>query len=406
MVQSIRVLGLLIFIIGQGQGTSDCCGKKKVGDRTYKKVSGHTENYPECSKDCVYEEEGQPGLQYCFKAGQLPVTCLDSLPTTPTTTTITTTATTPSPSTVTATQPGGIMALFIGPAYSSPWEILLLPSLETANCTIPDLPTSMYSYAMMSDESGINICGSRGCHLLSYNNDKWLSSPADIPSMNKRRVAAGSVVFDDGVWWLSGGNSIYDPIKSTEVRRKKGTWKNFVKLPVPLGGHCMVNLHNDKVLMTGGVDDTWFSLASTYLFDRRTNTYQRLDSMKQARAYHTCTLIDEENVLVATGVYNYPGYSKGLKSSEVFNVKTGKWESGPDIPIVTSGAQMLTFNNITYHVGGAFGTGTKHDVYRLDKIGSSASSWKFTKVKHLKHGKYNFGMSVVEIDPADCNGWQ
>lgn len=58
----------------------DCCTKKMVGGVGYTQIAGNTEGV-DCSEQCVYEEDGNPGSPICFKSGgpaQLPTECTES----------------------------------------------------------------------------------------------------------------------------------------------------------------------------------------------------------------------------------------------------------------------------------------------------------------------------------------
>eukprot|EP00091_Calanus_sinicus_P025606 TRINITY_DN9856_c0_g1_i1.p1 TRINITY_DN9856_c0_g1~~TRINITY_DN9856_c0_g1_i1.p1 ORF type:complete len:169 (-),score=48.02 TRINITY_DN9856_c0_g1_i1:2-463(-) len=55
---------------------SPCCSQKKVGEVSYTlKHKEDTSGYG-CKDDCIYQIDGQPNSNVCFKKGDLPVECL------------------------------------------------------------------------------------------------------------------------------------------------------------------------------------------------------------------------------------------------------------------------------------------------------------------------------------------
>jgi len=61
--------------------SEECCSEKTVGGAKYKQVPGETAGY-DCVKDCVYEDEANPGSRTCFKTGGAapqPASCDESV---------------------------------------------------------------------------------------------------------------------------------------------------------------------------------------------------------------------------------------------------------------------------------------------------------------------------------------
>ena len=55
---------------------NDCCYQKTVGPDSYTLVDTTAAVPAECINTCVYQRDGQPGEQFCFKTGDLPVNCI------------------------------------------------------------------------------------------------------------------------------------------------------------------------------------------------------------------------------------------------------------------------------------------------------------------------------------------
>ena len=89
------------------------------------------------------------------------------------------------------------------------------------------------------------------------------------------------------------------------------------------------------------------------------------------------------------------------KSSELLTLSTGSWRAGPDLPKATRGAQLITFQNKTYHIGGHL---TRNHIYFLDRENDSA--WKWVKLDtKLKKDKVHFSAVPIKLSTTDCNGW-
>ena len=72
----------LIFLASVSAApTSDkCCSEKKVGDILYTLAESDMEKDTSkfgCKDGCVYKADEDPVDRFCFKDGNLPVTCLD-----------------------------------------------------------------------------------------------------------------------------------------------------------------------------------------------------------------------------------------------------------------------------------------------------------------------------------------
>merc|ERR1719348_463893 len=64
-------------ILSQGAPVGECCKEKSVGETVYTLVKeGNTKEYG-CLDNCIYHKKDMPGNMICFKAGSLPVDCLE-----------------------------------------------------------------------------------------------------------------------------------------------------------------------------------------------------------------------------------------------------------------------------------------------------------------------------------------
>ena len=75
---------------------------------------------------------------------------------------------------------------------------------------------------------------------------------------------------------------------------------------------------------------------------------------------------------------------------------------GPQLPVPTYEATMITVGGVNYHIGGNLANKkTSTDILRLDK--ENSSTWKFSKAGNLKVGKMSLGVTVIKTLPKYCN---
>merc|ERR1712215_239180 len=158
-------------------------------------------------------------------------------------------------------------ALFIGPYLSYQPEIILVPSMEHLDCSIPAFPAELSDYEMSIGPRGFDICGgydealpsgrsgqSSECFHLPYKSSAWLRGPT-IPKMNEKRWWFSSARLGDE-WFVTGSYNRGNPLQTSEVRGLNDIWKKSVNLPGPNSRHCMVTLDANRILLTGGDDES------------------------------------------------------------------------------------------------------------------------------------------------------
>ena len=202
----------------------------------------------------------------------------------------------------------------------------------------------------------------------------------------------------NGEYWIAGGYDGREYLSSIEIRRKDGSWeKSSVELPLKVTSSCMVAIDQYRFLLIGGLTASSLATNSTYLYDSRTNTWERKKDMASVRYLHSCAFIEKGLIMVSGG--NIGGSS--LSSSEIYDIRNDTWKAGPDLPEKTQAAKMISVDGVTYHIGGHFKA--KEDIFRLDKV--KDSTWKFSKVGSLNEKHYR-DVVAIKISPESCNGWQ
>lgn len=133
-----------------------------------------------------------------------------------------------------------------------------------------------------------------------------------------------------------------------------GRWSQTDHLPKARGSFAAVGLADGRVLVAGGVNDTWYSYSSAYVFDPATERWTKVGLMNAARTEAAAALLPDTRVLVAGGMYytgvredeatpgdailagvrladSWPGpEGHALATAELFEPNTGTWTpTGP-----------------------------------------------------------------------------
>ena len=173
----------------------------------------------------------------------------------------------------------------------------------TDKCQVVDVSSSTscanllsYPYSMKSAAGGVingspTICGGSvggGVYLEScYRFDKFENSWKLHANMNSKRHSHAAAVIND-VLFISGG--YYNgQLASTEFINANGTVTSGTSLPLARQGHCMVTLHDGKVMILGA--ESPYSLTkNVVVFDPADNSYTTGPSMSYPRNQGACTL--------------------------------------------------------------------------------------------------------------------
>ena len=271
-----------------------------------------------------------------------------------------------------------ISALFIGPDYAEALnhsELLLLPELRKAKCSVPDLPVSLKNYVMVKDQSGVILCGGlmEGFRL-------------PIPSLKGKREHAKGVQLGE-LWWVTGGYDGNNVLASTELRQADGTWKTHENLPEASYHHCMTRVNDTHVILVGGYNSR-SALRATYLYSIKTG-WKKLKDMKAGRYQHSCTMIDQDRLLVTGGYNTY-------QTTEVYTLSRDEWRPGPSLPKNNYGGKMITFDEKSYLIGGHY---FDTEIYQLEPAGSVW--WKWTKVAQLAKRKRQYDALAISMTECD-----
>jgi hypothetical protein len=91
----------------------------------------------------------------------------------------------------------------------------------------------------------------------------------------------------------------------------------------PRVAHAATLLPSGKVLIAGGLDDTYASLGSSELYDPVAGAWTPTGNMPTAVNFHTATLLQSGNVLITGGNGAFAG--PPLASARLYDPVTGTW---------------------------------------------------------------------------------
>jgi len=164
--------------------------------------------------------------------------------------------------------------------------------------------------------------------LYDFKSQTWSQTTGDL---NQERVAHTATLLNNGQVLAAGGaDKAGSPLSTAELYDpNSGTWRKTTDtLSQKRLAHTATLLNNGQVLVVGGCVDIQAStsLSTAELYDPSTETWSQVGDMKEARAFHTATLLNNGQVLVAGG---YDGDS--LITAELYDPSTETWSQVGDM---------------------------------------------------------------------------
>ena len=187
-----------------------------------------------------------------------------------------------------------IVSIFVQPSCPKP------PSFPIEN--------NLALYGILLAEVPL-LCGfneqERGCFRYQSIKNNWTIEQFVL---HENRSHASSVSYGNDSWIIIGGQAYHNGLPiildSSEILRHH----QFVqgpKLPIPLSGHCSVNIDDGQIFIAGGYGEP--QLKDSFILNIKENSLEYLDLMIYGRFGHACgkvmTLFNEIELIVAGGLH-------------------------------------------------------------------------------------------------------
>ena len=192
-------------------------------------------------------------------------------------------------------------------AHSVKTEVIDLAD-ETTTCeALEDHPieVNMASGGLLNDRVPLICGGFEGVNRLIV---CYIAGSANRDPVVKRltpRSSSAAVTLNSHQLWITGGmdDSRSKYLKSTEIVDDRTSFPPVVKgpdLPVPMAGHCIVQLNQSTILFMGGAPN----FKKTHFYNIETQTWTDGPDMNYGRLYSGCGMMQMatgSSVVVITG---------------------------------------------------------------------------------------------------------
>ncbi len=190
-------------------------------------------------------------------------------------------------------------------------------------------------------------------------------------------------------------------------------WQASGSMSAGRSNHTAILLHNGKVLVTGGYNNSG-ALSLSELYDPSVGTFATTGSMNAARDSHTATLLPNSKVLVAGGAVG----SAVLSSAELYDPAAGTFSATGSMSVVRSSYTATLLPNGKVLVSGGWNGSTAHSSAELyDPVAGTFSTTGTMSTARYSHtatllpngkvlitggvnGSYEFLSSAELYDPT------
>ena len=115
--------------------------------------------------------------------------------------------------------------------------------------------------------------------------------------------------------------------------------------------------------------------------------------MREARAIHSCLLINKE-IFVVGGYY--------MKTTEIFNLQSRTWRSGPDLPKEICYSQLVKAQPSSQYSAFLIGGDRRHHPNAISDIFALTKDYKsFIKIGDLKNARFDYVAMVLPDESVE-----
>jgi hypothetical protein len=144
---------------------------------------------------------------------------------------------------------------------------------------------------------------------------------SELGSMQSPRVSHSATVLGDGRVLLVGGmGDSFNPLRTAEIFDPTTLqWVPAGEMSRGRSEHAAVLLQDGRVMVTGGLDEDFDLVATTEIFDPKTGEWAEIAPMSISRSDHTATLLEDGRIMIAGGSIH--------PTVELYDPDTDEWTS-------------------------------------------------------------------------------
>jgi len=225
---------------------------------------------------------------------------------------------------------------------------------DNINCDPTDLPYKVKYHASVYTPvlGGILTCG--GVDANDNNLSKCVlqrkgNESNHFPALNSKRYGLSLTSIADTIYAI-GGHPNKNTMETINLNTDK-QWKQE-ELPFSVFDQCSVRLGN-KIIVTGGSDENWNRLDTTWIYDVVSKTWSEGPKMKTKRYGHSCFQNTESSSVYIAG--GKDDQWNELRSTEKWTLEENSWKPSANLPEAIYGSSAVSSNKdeyIGYMVGG------------------------------------------------------
>ena len=177
-----------------------------------------------------------------------------------------------------------------------------------------------------------------------------------IASMHDKRVEACSVTLRDGRVLIAGGHDDNAALASTEIYDPRtNKWQSAAPMNEPRWRYAMILIADGCVMVAGGLTDMGRATTSgVEIYDPRSDTWTQMTSMSNPRENLPLLLLPDSTIFVCGGLdANIPQY---LASAEIFDPRTNTFKQCAQMKIAVFGPKIFydSIHNEVLLQGGSY----------------------------------------------------
>jgi hypothetical protein len=235
----------------------------------------------------------------------------------------------------------------------------------------------------------------------------WTSSG----SMSAHHFQALSTLLADGRVLVAGGlDNTFTPHATAELYDPATrTWATTGSLGTPRAWASGTLLTNGAVLAAGGEDATTLSIATAETYNPTSGTWTPTGALSAAREGHAAYLLANGRVLVAGGYQGTANATASLGSTDIYDPVAGTWAPGASMAAARSEFASVALADGRLFVAGGIDYGTNMGLASAEIYDPGANTWSPAgTMASLRHGAAasllgNGQVLVSGGDPGDLH---